>query len=39
MTLTAFLFRLYHFVSWGVPVIFASAPFGENVYGPAGPWW
>lgn len=30
--------KLYHFVSWGVPVIFASAPFSENVYGPAGPW-
>lgn len=30
--------KWYHFVSWGVPVIFASAPFSEHVYGPAGPW-
>lgn len=31
--------RYYHMISWGVPLIFASLPFSQDVYGPAGPWW
>lgn len=30
--------RYYHMISWGVPLIFASLPFSQDVYGPAGPW-
>jgi len=31
--------RYYHVISWGVPLVVASLPFSEDVYGPAGPWW
>lgn len=30
--------RYYHLISWGVPLVIASLPFSEDVYGPAGPW-
>jgi len=30
--------RYYHVISWGVPLVVASLPFSEDVYGPAGPW-
>ncbi|KAJ7381325.1 hypothetical protein OS493_001448 [Desmophyllum pertusum] len=30
--------RYYHLISWGVPLVVASLPFSEGVYGPAGPW-
>ena len=31
--------RCYHLISWGVPLVVATLPFSEGVYGPAGPWW
>ena len=33
------VYRYYHVISWGLPLIVACLPFSEDIYGPAGPWW